>query len=129
MTSIQLTPTDCPFCERIRKQEYDDYHYEFGAVTFEPLNPVTEGHRLFVPTTHVVDAAEDPATTAATFRAAADYAQKKLSKLQSFNLITSAGKYATQTVEHLHVHLVPRRKDDGLHLPWTGQKKEEEDES
>jgi hypothetical protein len=24
-------------------------------------------------------------------------------------------------VEHLHVHVVPRRPGDGLPLPWTGQ--------
>lgn len=125
MTSIQPTPTDCPFCERIRRREYDEYYYSFGVVDFAPLNPVTEGHRLFVPITHVVDAAEHPAATADTFGAAAAYAKEKLSALQSFNLITSAGEYATQTVEHLHVHLVPRRKDDGLTLPWTGQKKEQ----
>lgn len=38
-----------------------------------------------------------------------------------FNLITSSGRWATQTVKHLHIHYVPRRKDDGLTLPWTGQ--------
>lgn len=37
-----------------------------------------------------------------------------------FNLITSAGAAATQTVAHLHVHYVPRRTGDGLGLPWTG---------
>jgi histidine triad (HIT) family protein len=35
------------------------------------------------------------------------------------NLITSKGSAATQTVFHLHVHLVPRQVDDGLPLPWT----------
>ena len=125
MTSIQPTPTDCPFCERIKRGEVDFFYMMEAVVGFEPLNPVTKGHLLFVPRKHVVDAAEDPAITANVFGAAADYAKEKLSKLQSFNLITSAGKYATQTVEHLHVHLVPRRKDDGLTLPWTGQKKEQ----
>jgi histidine triad (HIT) family protein len=38
------------------------------------------------------------------------------------NLITSVGSAATQTVFHLHVHVVPRRAGDGLALPWTSQK-------
>lgn len=37
-------------------------------------------------------------------------------------ITTEAEAEATQTVFHLHVHLVPRRAEDGLHLPWTGQK-------
>ena len=37
------------------------------------------------------------------------------------NLITSIGPAATQTVPHLHLHLVPRRPGDGLPLPWTPQ--------
>lgn len=35
------------------------------------------------------------------------------------NIITSKGSLATQTVFHLHVHLVPRAAGDGLPLPWT----------
>lgn len=43
--------------------------------------------------------------------------------LESANFITSAGPAATQSVFHLHVHLVPRFEDDGLILPWTGQRR------
>ena len=37
---------------------------------------------------------------------------------QPMNLITSKGREATQSVFHMHLHLVPRAKDDGLALPW-----------
>lgn len=42
-------------------------------------------------------------------------------RYESYNLITSCGEAATQSVRHLHWHVVPRRIGDGLHLPWTGQ--------
>ena len=39
------------------------------------------------------------------------------------NLITSRGRAATQSVFHLHLHLVPRADNDGLALPWHSGKK------
>jgi diadenosine tetraphosphate (Ap4A) HIT family hydrolase len=36
----------------------------------------------------------------------------------SWNIITSIGKAATQSIKHLHVHLVPRTEDDKLMVPW-----------
>jgi histidine triad (HIT) family protein len=87
------------------------------ATAFVPLNPVTPGHVLVVPNTHVRDAAEDPAVTAQAMYRAADLA----SRWPAFNLISSAGAAATQTIFHLHWHLVPRCDGDGLPLPWTGQ--------
>ncbi len=109
--------SDCPFCERIRAGRFDG-HVRFGCVTFEPLNPVTPGHRLVVPLLHFERADDDPEQTGRAFRLAAELAREK--GLASFNLITSAGGAATQTVRHLHIHLVPRHEGDGLALPWTG---------
>jgi histidine triad (HIT) family protein len=37
------------------------------------------------------------------------------------NIISSKGPAATQTVFHLHLHLVPRTAGDCLALPWTNQ--------
>lgn len=112
----------CIFCEKIRQRDYETDYPEYDSVGFTPLDPVVPGHRLFVPKHHVIDAAEDPTVTALVFGAAALYARDMLSDLQSFNLITNAGKHATQTIEHLHVHLVPRDMGDGLLLPWSGQR-------
>lgn len=104
----------CPFCEIIAgrapgvlRREWDD------AVALIPLNPVTPGHTLIIPREHVANYAEDPDVTAAVMRRAAEYAPAEAS-----NLITSLGPAATQTVQHLHVHVVPRSDGDGLPLPW-----------
>jgi histidine triad (HIT) family protein len=106
--------TDCVFCGRIRHGLFDqsDAH----AVSFPPLRPVTPGHLLVVPRVHVPDARADPDVTAHTMRLAAELAARRG---QQCNLITSAGRWATQTVLHLHIHIVPRHQDDGLLLPWT----------
>lgn len=86
-----------------------------SVVAFVPLCPVVEGHVLFVPRRHVDDAASDPGVTGWTFAAAASHAMVRGG---DFNLITSAGRAATQSIDHLHVHYVPRSADDQLMLPW-----------
>jgi histidine triad (HIT) family protein len=104
----------CPFCDRIAAGEYDTT--EEMVYDFEPLNPVVPGHRLFVPYEHVGTAADMPGVTGRVFKVAARWGA---SQQPAFNLITSAGAAATQTVPHLHIHYVPRYADDGLRLPWT----------
>lgn len=112
---------DCIFCSiagDARKAGTADS--EFDVINFEPLSPVVPGHRLFVPTVHVSDAADRPYITGIAARSAAQWAKEAGTP---GNLITSIGEEATQTVMHLHWHWVPREAGDGLHLPWTGQVK------
>ncbi|MDZ4232543.1 MAG: HIT family protein, partial [Dietzia sp.] len=107
---------NCPFCDRIARGEYDDAEYLWEVVSFEPLNPVTPGHRLFLPRTHALHPAPDEVGDAM-----AEAERWAKTQGEDFNLITSSGTAATQTVPHIHIHYVPRRPDDGLPLPWTGQ--------
>lgn len=116
-----MSTNECVFCKRIRAREFDMSGY--GAVSFVPLNPITPGHRLFLPISHVEDA-RDLGGLNSAMALAATWAKdwENNPRYQGdFNLITSAGPAATQTIRHLHVHYVPRRDGDGLHLPWTGQ--------
>jgi histidine triad (HIT) family protein len=88
------------------------------AVVITPLNPVTEGHVLVIPTVHVADYSRMPRVTANMAWIAAQIAGAL--DVDS-NMITSRGPDATQTVFHMHIHIVPRRKGDNLPLPWTYQ--------
>lgn len=102
---------DCPFCPMFLFLSED-------IIDIEPLNPVVEGHRLVIPREHMADFTEDGEVSARCM----EYASKLAEKLGGdFNLITSKGKNATQTVRHLHIHLVPRKENDGLMLPWSSQ--------
>ena len=111
----------CPFCGRIERGEYD--YYDRYNVAFRPLNPVTPGHFLVVPRKHVLQAIDAPAHAGRALKFAGELAVDM--GLVAANFITSAGRDATQTVFHLHMHVVPRRAGDGLALPWTGQQKRE----
>lgn len=110
---------DCVFCDIIAGKQTPANFHDYGSVVrFTPLNPVVPGHRLFVPKMHVATAADDPAEAARTVAYAIDYAS---GAADDFNVIVNNGTAASQTVFHLHWHVVPRRSGDGLVLPWTGQ--------
>ncbi|QIG57778.1 histidine triad nucleotide binding protein [Microbacterium phage PauloDiaboli] len=115
----------CPFCKRIDEGNIEGETSK-GAVRFEPLNPVTEGHMLFIPMEHVLHGTQEGGEG---LEAAISYANwwGAWTQTESWNLITSNGHFATQTVPHIHVHFVPRTQDDGLQLPW-GLPHEEKDE-
>jgi histidine triad (HIT) family protein len=110
----ELGDEPCVFCEIAGGREPAVVVREWpDTVAIVPLEPVVDGHVLVIPRCHVEDAAENPEVTAVTFGRAAEIS------VRPFNLITSAGPEATQTVPHLHVHVVPRREGDGLALPWS----------
>ncbi|MFJ1900521.1 HIT family protein [Streptomyces sp. NPDC088115] len=90
-----------------------------NAIAIRPRGGVNDGHTLVIPRVHVADWIENPAITGATATRASELAQEL--GLTVGNLITSAGEEATQSVFHLHLHLVPRQRNDGLPLPWTPQ--------
>src|SRR5690606_25182872 len=102
---------DCVFCQIVAGEAPATVIREWpDAIAIVPLRPVAPGHVLVIPRTHVADATVDPDVTAVTMRRAAELA------VPPCNLITSAGRPATQTVFHLHIHVVPRRVGDGLAL-------------
>lgn len=89
------------------------------AIAIVPLNPVVEGHTLVIPRPHVTDFTERPSVSAVTMLCASELAAEMGGPM---NIITSKGREATQSVFHMHLHLVPRAKDDGLALPWYSGK-------
>ncbi|WTW93648.1 HIT domain-containing protein [Streptomycetaceae bacterium NBC_01309] len=117
-----MTRKPCIFCDIADGRAPARFLYTWpDALAFVPLNPVTDGHTLVIPRRHVTDFAANPEVSAATMRRAAE-AARGIRPDGQMNLITSWGVEATQSVFHLHLHLVPREKDDGLALPWYSGK-------
>ena len=118
MDDRRIVVDDCVFCDYADEERIidEEEHVDIGEsfLSIWPLNPVTKGHLLVVPRRHISDATEDPALAARAFQIAAEWAGQH----KAANIITSVGAEATQTVFHLHIHVVPRRVADGLTLPW-----------
>ena len=116
-----MTDQPCPFCEIVAGRAPATIVHEWSdTLAIVPLNPVVDGHTLVIPKRHVRDFAADPEVSADAMLHAAQLIRWWTDR--PMNLITSRGREATQSVFHLHLHLVPRAEADGLALPWHSGK-------
>ncbi len=86
-----------------------------------PLQPAALGHTLVIPRRHIPDLwALDPADAAPLTHAVLHLAHAIRRGLcpDGLNVVTSAGAAASQTVPHLHIHLVPRWEGDAFGDLW-----------
>lgn len=122
---MQIREPGCDFCEIVARQEdAREVLRNEHLVGFFPLEPATLGHTLLIPRQHVSDIwALDKSTArhlaGATLTLA--HAIRDAMHPDGLNIIQSNGAAATQTVPHLHVHLVPRWDDDGMGRIWPDE--------
>jgi histidine triad (HIT) family protein len=84
-------------------------------VAFLDARPVFKGHVLLVPRRHVVTLPELPATLRDGFLACAQrLAVAMVEGLGSQGSFVAVNNTVSQSVPHLHCHVVPRTKGDGL---------------
>jgi histidine triad (HIT) family protein len=120
-------PTSCPFCaiaqgvDRSAEVvcETDDW------IAFFPLKPATAGHTLVIPRVHVPDLWSVERTLGEKLMTGVISVGQAIDKAltpDGMNLITSSGEAAEQTIYHLHLHVVPRYRDDAIGPIWPPQK-------
>jgi histidine triad (HIT) family protein len=115
----------CPFCAIVAKSEPAEIVYESATtLAFFPKEGTTKGHTLVIPKDHVPNFLElhpdqwhELGDTIHTISRALDVVVEP----DGMNLITSAGEAATQTIMHVHFHVVPRWQHDGFGDLWPNQ--------
>lgn len=121
-TPAQGESPRCAFCEIIAGRAPVSMVGEWdGFIAFVPRRPATVGHTLLIPLQHIPTVWELPASVASGLAVRTlDLAQAMRSALDldGLNVIQSNGGAATQTVKHLHVHLVPRYDGDAMGEIW-----------
>lgn len=114
--------SDCIFCKIINgdipstKVYEDDYCYAFLDIM-----PLSKGHTLLVPKTHVAAIFEMTEDIAKNLYAAAPKvanAIKAAFNPAGLNTLNNNGAAAGQTVFHYHLHFIPRYDDEGLQMTW-----------
>jgi histidine triad (HIT) family protein len=115
-TSGGTSALRCPFCEIIEGTRpaaivaSDD-----SAVAFLDARPVFKGHVLVVPRAHVATLTDLPAGAIGPYFTAVQRLARAVEVgLEADGTFVAMNNKVSQSVAHLHTHVVPRRRKDGL---------------
>ena len=106
----------CVFCRIARSEEAGALVLETRAVVaFLDHRPLFPGHCLVIPREHVETIGDLPAAlTAPLWDAVRVLARAVEGALGADGSFVAINNRVSQSVPHLHVHVVPRRRGDGL---------------
>ena len=111
----------CTFCDIIHGAGEVSLCYEDAeALAFMDIQPVNPGHVLIVPRRHYESLEDTPLAVAMhLFRIAMklDTVIRQVTGAAGTNIVVNSGSAAGQDVFHYHVHVIPRRSNDGFDIP------------
>jgi histidine triad (HIT) family protein len=118
--------THCTFCDLIQgAAEVSVCHEDADSIAFMDIQPVNSGHVLVVPRAHYESLLDVPPEIGAhlfqvTMRLAG--AIRRVTGCDDMNIVVNSGAAAGQDEPHYHVHIIPRRENDGfdIQLPFGG---------
>src|SRR5215831_20741051 len=102
----------CPFCEVEPAKLVSACE---AAIAIKDSYPITEGHTLVLPRSHVKSIFDLSLLEQAALWAFVAEIRLSLTRelsVEAFNIGINDGADAGQTIEHAHIHLIPRRKGD-----------------
>lgn len=112
---------DCIFCKILKNEIPSSTVYEddnFRGIM--DIAPISKGHVILLAKKHVanlLEADDELLTVALPAVKKVAKAVKKTMGCDGINVLQNNGKEAGQTIYHLHFHVIPRSKDDGVELP------------
>ena len=107
---------ECVFCDIVAGSDDDVVVFRDDvAVAFLDHSPLFVGHVLMVPVRHVVTMADLPVELVGPFYRRVRHVTALLpAALGAQGTFVANNNVVSQSVAHLHVHVVPRSKGDGL---------------
>ena len=108
--------TDCLFCRIVSGELPATIVYEDeNSVAFLDHRPLFPGHTLLIPREHVETLSELPSKLVGPFFETAQLLARAVeSAMEAEGTFVAMNNRVSQSVPHLHVHVVPRRRKDGL---------------
>ncbi len=122
---------ECIFCKIIKGEIPSHKVYEDEKTfAFLDINPMNIGHTLVVPKNHIskitLTEEEDLLALAKTLKKVIKGVEESLG-VDNLNVFVNQGRDAGQLVPHLHYHVVPRHRGDGVEFDVPQRKLSEEE--
>jgi len=107
---------DCIFCNIVSGETAANVVFETQhAIAFLDHRPLFPGHTLLIPKQHIETLLELPAEEVGPlFSAAQKLAGAVQLAMQAEGNFVAINNRVSQSLPHLHIHIVPRRRKDGL---------------
>lgn len=124
------TAPECPFCAVAAGRAPAHVVLERpSVVAFLDRRPLFPGHVLVVPSEHVADLPTLPRDLAGDLWSAVQLVAAAMpAALGADGSFVACNNVVSQSVPHLHVHVVPRRRGDGLRgFFWPRQRYADEE--
>jgi len=105
---------DCPFCDN-NEVKYRLIYRDNLVMAFPSNTPIVPGHVLVCPVRHVEKIDElsgEELMAIKNLIIKLKSSLKKIFEAEGFNMAFNEGYIAGQSVEHLHVHILPRKTGD-----------------
>ena len=123
-------PDRCPFCAIARGET--DAHVVFEderSLAFLDVRPLFPGHSLLIPREHYETLADLPAELVGPYFLNAQMLSRAIPEaMGAQGSFVANNNVVSQSVPHLHVHVVPRNRKDGLRgFFWPRTKYEGDD--
>ncbi|MFA5259385.1 MAG: HIT domain-containing protein [Candidatus Pacearchaeota archaeon] len=113
-----MEDNDCIFCKIISGEIPAEKTYEDdNFIAFLDAKPKAVGHTILVSKNHFRNLLDMPASLGNEMlegikKVSLDLIKQK--KAEGFNVIVNNEPVAGQVIFHAHIHIIPRKKDDGL---------------
>ncbi len=105
----------CAFCQIIRGEEKTSMVFEDSISRFLDRRPLFPGHCLLVPRQHYETLADLPASLVGPLFQNARQLERAIEEgLSADGTFVAINNRVSQSVPHVHIHLVPRHRKDGL---------------
>ncbi|MDD6400575.1 MAG: HIT family protein [Lachnospiraceae bacterium] len=117
-----MVKDDCIFCKIMKGEIPSATIYEnsdFKVIL--DVSPANRGHALIITKEHYDNIFQLDAETAGKLFSLATVvarAIKEETQCEGLNVVQNNGEVAGQTVNHFHLHLVPRFKGDNVSVTW-----------
>ncbi len=105
---------NCRFCQIASHANYVVFEDPL-SIAFLDYRPLFIGHTLLIPKAHVETLEDLPKDAVGPFFANVQLLARAIEQaMQAEGSFVAINNRVSQSVPHLHVHIVPRRKKDGL---------------